>query len=127
MERNFDRALYHAEHKNRLHTLAQESEKDALNPNEAISMIIREARYYQNPYVQDELPIVVLGHDGIDNSWFPTGSFETIDEAFEHMTAQQAREHLYSDGDEVSTTFYAFTKDGIEIRHQPGIEPPIEE
>ena len=124
-ERDFDNNAYQSEHPNRLGSLANSGEADGVRPNEAIRHTMREAIQLGNPFIQEGDPFVVMGSDGFDGSWFPTGSFQTVEEAIGHMEKKKNKEHFYSDGNEISTTFHAFTSDGIQVRHVSGNEPSV--
>lgn len=63
-----------------------------------------------------------MGNDGFDGSWFPTGSFPTVGEALDYAQKKKGEEHIYSDGDNFSTTFHTFTRDGIQVKHKSGDE-----
>ncbi len=111
----FNTASYRSEHYQRLGKIVDRGSQDGMTPNEAVKRVIREAVQLGNPFIVAERPYVVLGNDGFDGSWFPTGSFETAEEAREHALRRADEEQLYSDGSEISTTFHPFTRDGLHI------------
>ena len=121
-ERDFDKNGYQEEHPKRLGWLARSGETDGIRPNEAIRRTMREAIQLGNPFIHEGDPFVVMGSCGFDGRWFPTGSFQAVEEAIGHMDIKKGEERLYSDGDEISTTFHTFTSDGIQVRHIPGEE-----
>lgn len=119
-ERDFNNEAYHNAHRTRLNELFERSEQDGIAPHEVIRRIIQEAIQRGDPYINVEDPFVVLGNDGFDMSWFTAGSFKTIPEAITHIEQLQSEEPQYSDGEELATTFHAFTREGIQVRHVPG-------
>ncbi len=110
-----DKEAYQKQHTGRLVDVVTDAQKDEVAPGEHIRRVIQSAIQLQNPFIQDGDPFVVLGNDGIDSSWFPTGSFKTQEEALSHVKQKKDEEHIYSDGDEISTTFHAFTREGIHL------------
>lgn len=113
---------YRKQHIKRLVGVATDAQKDEVAPDEHIRRIIQSAIQLQNPLIKDGDPFVVLGNDGLDGSWFPTGSFQTQEEAFVRVRQNQDEEHICSDGDEISTTFHAFTRDGAHVREKSNNE-----
>ncbi len=103
------------QHIKRLVDVATDAQKDEVAPDEHIRRVIQSAIQLQNPFIKDGDPFVVLGNDGLGGSWFLTGSFQTEEEALAHVRQKQDEEHIYSDGDEISTTFHAFTRDGVHV------------
>lgn len=106
---------YQTQHFVRLASVVVDGQEDGINPGEYIRRVIQSAIQRKNPFINDKDPFVVLGNDGFDRSWFPTGSFKTKEEALLHVKQKRDEEHAYSDGDETSTTFHAFTRDGVPV------------
>ena len=106
---------YQRQHALRLVRAVNDGEKDQVTPNEHIRRIIQSAIQVGIPFVKNDDPFVVLGNDGLDMSWFPTGSFKTHEEALLHVRQKQEEEHIYSDGDDASTTFHIFTREGVNV------------
>jgi len=113
--------VYRKQHIKRLVDMVINASKDKIAPDEHIGRIIQSAIQLRNPFIKDGDPFVVLGNDGFDGSWFPTGSFQTQEEALAHVRKHQDEEHG-SDGDEISTTFHAFTRDGAHVREKSNHE-----
>lgn len=120
MAERFNPEAYKEEHPSRLKQLASNANIDSVKPNEAIRRIMQQALQVGNPFIQEGATFIVMGHDGFSGDWFPTGSFQTVEEAFECTERKRAEEHLYSGGDEISTTFHTFTRDGYQVNHKPG-------
>lgn len=100
---------------NRLSHVANLAKKDGITPEEYVRRKLREALYSRNPFINPDSKFVVLGIDGFDRSMLPVGSFKTKDEAFKRLRQEEAAEHFYSDGEEISTTFYVFTMEGVHV------------
>lgn len=100
------------------------AKQDGIAPEEYVKRIFQEAIGNRNPFINSNSKFVVLGIDGFNGDIFPSGSFDTKDEGFSCVTQKESEEHLYSDGDEISTTFHVFTIEGI---HVPGPQkvPPF--
>lgn len=111
----FNRETYLGEHVGRLVNVVDNGKKDHVVPNEHIRRIIQSAIQVESPFIKDSDRFVVLGNDGLDRSWYPTGSFKTKKGALSHVKQKQKEEHIYSDGDEASTTFHVFTREGVHI------------
>ena len=111
----FNGEIYQGEHALRLVGAVNDGEEDQVTPNEHIRRIIQSAIQVGNPFIKNDDPFVVLGNDGLDTSWFPTGSFKTHEEALLHVKQKQTEEHIYSDGDDASTTFHVFTREDVNV------------
>lgn len=101
----------------RLNSLMKTAVRNLVTPEEYAQRIIRSAIQDENPFIKKGDPYVVLGHDGFDGSWFPAGSFQSIDETIDCVRKKTEEEPLYSDGEEISTTFHPFTTDGVHLGH----------
>ncbi len=111
----FDKEDYQKQHIGRLVDAVTDGQKDGVTPSQHIRQIIQSAIQLNNPFIRENDPFVVLGNDGFDGSWFPTGSFKTGKDALLHLEQKRNEEFIYSEGDEISTTFHAFTRDGIPV------------
>ncbi len=109
----FNKEEYGNQHIARLVGVVTDGQEDQVTPNEEIRRIIQSAIQAENPFIKDGDPLVALGNNGLDGSWFPTGSFTTQEEAFLHVRQKQKEESRYFDGDETSTTFHVFTRKGV--------------
>ncbi len=91
------------------------AKQDGIEPEEYVGRIFKESIRNKNPFINPDSKFVVLGIDGFDSDIFPSGSFDTEDEAFSCVAQKESWEHLYSDGDEISTTFHVFTIEGTHV------------
>ncbi len=82
---------------------------------EHIRRIIQGAVRVGNPFVHPDDHFIVLGVDGFDGSIFPCGSFNTPEEAETAARKKIEEEPLFSDSEEISTSFHVFSKDGCHI------------
>lgn|GEM_PF-4008446 len=114
--------VYRKQHIKRLVDVVINASKDEIAPDEHMERIIQSAIQLRNPFIKDGDPFVVLGNDGLDGSWFPTGSFQTQEEALVHVRKHQDEEYICSDGKGISTTFHAFTRDGAHVREKSSNE-----
>ncbi len=89
--------------------------QDGIKPEEYVRRIFQESIRNKSPFINPDSKFVVLGIDGFSSDIFPSGSFVTKDEAFYCVTQKESEEHLYSDGDEISTTFHVFTMEGMHV------------
>lgn len=99
----------------RMVDISQCAEQDGIKPDEYVRRKIQRAIGYHNPLINPEDTFVVLGIDGMENSMFPCKSFTDVDEARSLAKKKIEEEHLYSDGDDVSTTFHIFTMEGVHV------------
>ncbi|MEK7451032.1 MAG: hypothetical protein AAB662_03805 [Patescibacteria group bacterium] len=116
----FNGEVYRKQHAFRLVGAVIDGGKDQVAPNEYIKRIIQSAIRVRNPLIKDGDPFVVLGNDGLDRSWFPIVSFKTEKDALSHVKRKQDEEPEYSDGNDASTTFHVFTREGVHIRKEEG-------
>ena len=112
-----NKEVYRRQHVGRLVDIVNDGQKDGIDPNERTKRLIQSAINLENPFIKADDPFVVLGNDGLDDSWFPTGSFKTAKDALLHLEQKRDEEHIYSEGDEMSTTFHAFTRNGIPLEN----------
>lgn len=108
------------EHDRRLFLLAHNATQDLITPEEHVKRFIKGAIQRGNPLISDCDPYVVLGSDGFDGSWFPVGSFQTIEETMDCVKKKTDEEPMYSSDEEISSTFHPFTSDGIHLGHLLG-------
>lgn len=111
----FSKETYGKQHTVRLIKVVDNGTKDQVIPNEQIRRIIQSAIQMGNPLIKDRDSFVVLGNDGLDESWFPTNSFKSAKEALFYVQQKQEEEFKYSDGGEISTTFHVFTMEGVHV------------
>jgi hypothetical protein len=98
---------------------------DEVKARNTMKDIIKDALKRRSPCIIEGEPFVVMGNDGFDGSWFPSGSFPDAEKALDAAKKQRGEEHLRSSGREISTTFHVFTSDGLPVRHMPGNEPSV--
>ena len=99
------------------------AEQDGIEPREYIRRIFRESILNKNPLINPDSKFVVLGIDGLSGDMFPSGSFDTKDEAFSCITQKKIKEHFYSDEEEISTTFHIFTREGTHVPSPEKVPP----
>ena len=99
----------------RLVQISTLAEKDNVDPTVYIKRAMRLAISYGNPLIKLDDPFVVLGVDGSRGDIFPCGSFTDVGRARKLAKKKIDEEYLFSDGDEISTTFHIFTNDGVHI------------
>jgi hypothetical protein len=109
-----------AESERRMVYLVATANADGVKPNEYVRRTIQSAVQRGTLFIQEGHGFVVMGYDGFDHDFFPCGSGETVEEAREIAQAKKGEEHLYSSGDDISTTFHIFTREGVPV---PLVEP----
>lgn len=112
---SFNKEAYQQEHISRLVNITTDAQRDGIAPYERIKQIIQLAVQRQSSFIKDGDLFVGIGHDGFEDAWFPTGSFKTKEEVLLHVKKNQEEEEARSGGGEISTTFFAFTRDRIHI------------
>ncbi|OGH16752.1 MAG: hypothetical protein A3C30_00215 [Candidatus Levybacteria bacterium RIFCSPHIGHO2_02_FULL_40_18] len=105
----------------RLSKISSRAESEGVGGAEYVRRIIRKTVLAGNPFVNPGDDFIVLGVDGFDGSIFPCGSFNTLEDAELLVRTKTGEEHLFSDSEDISTTFHVFSKDGF---HIPPEEPP---
>lgn len=111
----FDRETYQGQHSARLIEVVGDGVRDQISPSERMRRIIQSAIAVGNPFIRDDDDFIVFGNDGLNRSWFPTGSFQVAEDALLHAQQKRAEENEYSDGGEISTTFHVFTREGTSV------------
>jgi len=100
------------------------AKQDGVEPDEYVKRIFQQAVRNGNPFINPDFKFVVLGIDGFSGGIFPSGYFDTEDEAFSYVVKKKSEEIMYSEGDEISTTFHIFTMEGTHVPNSHKTPPP---
>lgn len=91
--------------------------QDGIEPEEYVKRVFQQYIHNKSPFINPSSKFVALGIDGLSNAIFPSGSFDTQNEAFSWVAQNESEGGAF--GYEDSTIYQVFTMEGV---HVPNIQ-----